>query len=98
MFPAVAETIRCPTEILSTGGVAFGGGAEPVPSAAAIIAGSSNCDVHGVPGEEPISVPNALPGAPGWLEVAEKSSPHGIQSCRTDLKTIWSMLVSRREC
>jgi len=84
MFPAVADIIRCPTEILSFGRVG-GPGLEPVSVVmVATDSGTSKRDVHDAPEEESMSVPNALPGAPGRLEVAEISSPIGIQSAVTN--------------
>jgi hypothetical protein len=89
IFPAVADIIRCPTEILSVGGGGDGTGSVPVPAVDAMVAtvsGSSKCDVHDAPAEELISVPHALSGAPEWLEV-ERSSPIDIQSAVTDCET-----------
>ena len=85
MFPAVADIILCPAEMLSVGAGGAETGSEPVPVVAVMVAtgsGSSKCDVHDA-SEESISAPNALPGAPGLLEV-EGSSPIVIQSAETD--------------
>jgi hypothetical protein len=63
-----------------------GTGSEAVPAVAVMVATDSklsNCDVHDAPEEESISVPNALPGAPGLLEVA-RSSPVVMQFADTD--------------
>lgn len=84
MFPAVADIIRCPTEILSAGGVALGARTSPVPVVAAIIGGSSNCDAHDVSAVVSISVPKPLPVEPGELKVEERSSPIEMESVDTD--------------
>lgn len=81
MFPAVAEIMRCPSEIFSVDGVTSGVGTAPVDAVDVIGKGSSNLDVHGV---ESRSDSKTSPAALEWFEVAEISSPIKIRSAATD--------------
>lgn len=82
IFPADAETMRCPSEMFSVEGVTLGVGTAPVDAVDVIGKGSSNLDVHGV---ESRSDSNASPAALEWVEVVEISSPIDIRSAETDL-------------
>lgn len=79
IFPAVAEIMRCPSE-MSSGGVMLGVGTAPVDAVDVIGKGPSSLDVHGV---ESRSGSKTSPEALEWLEVAEISSPIDIKSVKT---------------
>lgn len=57
MLPAVADTIRCPTDMSPFGEGAFAGGTVPFPDVTAIVEEESKCDVHNASAEESISGP-----------------------------------------
>lgn len=86
MLPADADIMRWLAEISPFEGDACAGGTESFPAVAAIVEGSSKCDVHNASAEESISgrFRRWGPGPAGECVEDEISSPTDIRSEKAD--------------